>query len=420
MLQITASNPSMSLDPADRPPLTGPPPQAAASATDRTRVLVVDDHALNAEALRVSLGRIGYEVLCAEGGREALRVIGAGSPDIVLMDVLMPDLSGLEVLRHLRGMPATADLPVILISGLGETADIVEGLKLGANDYVTKPINFPVLQARLASQNALKRARDALKHTAMRLSAELQRQDDELRVARHVQRSILPQSPPDTRGLALAWCYEPATEVGGDLYDVVPLPDGRTFLFLADAMGHGVQAALVAASVKATLWAHLATADDLSNLMEQLDAAVACLFEDRFVTATACIVDPGSRRLNYIHAGHPPILVHSRDGVQPFSSGGLPLGTRAGLGYPQGTTTLEPDARILLYSDGLTEATGPDDKQLGVDGLSCRFSLIAETSPDPAALVDCLRRDLDAFRKPGPPTDDLTILAARICEPSSS
>src|SRR5581483_751451 len=129
---------------------------------------------------KANLERIGYRVLTAGGGGEALERIDRDAPDVVLMDVLMPKLSGLDVLRRLRGDQRTADLPVILVSGLGETGDIVEGLKLGANDYVTKPINMPVLQARLATHAALKRARDELKSAAAKLAAELARQADEL------------------------------------------------------------------------------------------------------------------------------------------------------------------------------------------------------------------------------------------------
>ncbi len=381
----------------------GPPP---------AKVLVVDDQEMNVTLLRRALGHHGYEIVTAEGGELALRSIEADPPDVVLMDVQMPDLSGLEVLRRLRDDPRTADLPVILVSGLGETSHIVEGLKLGANDYVTKPINLPVLQARLATQTALKLARDSLKHTAARLAHELDRQAHELRIAAHVQRSILPQGPPASSGLRAAWCYEPATEVGGDLFDVISLPGGRTFLFLADAMGHGVQAALVASTVKGTLGAHLADAEDLPGLMERLDAAVGDLFEDRFVTATACVVDPAARRIRYVNAGHPPILVRGRDRIEALRIGGLPLGVGAGMGFPEGESTLDPGSRLLLYSDGLTEALNADGAQLGIDGLCSRLAELDD--PDPDALVRSLRASLRDFQGGTPLADDLTILAGQL------
>jgi sigma-B regulation protein RsbU (phosphoserine phosphatase) len=367
---------------------------------------------MNVELLAVHLERLGYEVTTADSGRSALASVAAEPPDVILMDVLMPGMSGLEVLRQIRSVSGSADLPIILVSGLGETEDIVEGLRLGANDYITKPINLPILQARLATQTALKRARDDLTRSARLLQAELARNARQLEMARQVQRSILPQAPPCADSLAIAWCYEPATEVGGDLFDVVPLPDGRTLLFVADAMGHGVQAALVVSTVKATLAAHLAEADDLPRLLSYLDAALGRLFVDRFVTAAACVVDPSAQRLRYALAGHPPLLLAGPRGISSFEAGGLPLGTALGHGFAGGEVELSPGSLILLYSDGLCEAQRPDGSQFGLAALIDRVEGLADCSP--AEVVRTLRATLDEFRGPAPLADDLTILAARL------
>ncbi len=395
-----------------RGPIASSRPAEVSRATARTRVLVADDHPLNVELLTVHLERIGYEVIPAHSGQEALEIIDTDRPDVVLLDIMMPRVSGLDVLRRLRTRLATVDLPVILVSGLGETEDIVEGLKLGANDYVTKPINLPILQARLATQTSLKRARDTLKQTAKLLAAELDRNAEDLKVAGYVQRSILPQGPTHAHGLSTAWCYEPATEVGGDLFDVVPLPDGRTFLFLADAMGHGVQAALVVSTVKAALLAQLAKADDLPSLMTWLDMAIGELFEDRFVTAAAAIVDPRSQRMRFVLAGHPPILVLDEGKIQSLRTSGLPLGTRAGFGFEEGEIELGRHARILLFSDGLTEARDSGGVQFGIENLHRAF--LDADQHDPTAIILAIRGRLDAFLGQESLQDDMTILVARL------
>jgi serine phosphatase RsbU (regulator of sigma subunit) len=325
---------------------------------------------------------------------------------------MMPEISGLEVLRRLRLDAETADLPVILVSCLGDTRDIVEGLRLGANDYVTKPIDLPILQARLATQTALKRARDDLKRLAQRLAAELEIKAHQLRVASHVQRALLPRVPLKTETLETAWCYEPTYEVGGDLFDVIPLSGGRIFLFLADAMGHGVEAALVASTVKATLDAHLAQTGNLANLMARLNEEVGTLFDDRFVTAAACVVDPNEMTLRYAMAGHPPILVSGRSGVAQFRTTGLPLGMESRGDYQVKETPLDPGASILLYSDGLTEASNDLTEQFGTAALVEHFAGLAGSTPE--ATVLALREALEAFRGSVPLEDDLTILAARL------
>ncbi len=377
-----------------------------------TRVLVVDDHAENAALLARSLAPLGYEIDVAAGGEAALRRVAEGAPDVVLMDIVMPDLSGLEVLRRLRADPATADLPVVLVSGLGETRDIVEGLALGANDYVTKPINLPVLHARLATQSALKRTRDALLRSAAQLGAEVDRRDRDLAMAAHVQRSILPRTVPRTQGLATAWCYAPVSSVGGDLFDVMPMPGGKTLLFVADAMGHGVQAALVASTVKATLAASRNEADNLSGLLTRLDDAVAEMFDDRYVTAAACVVDPAASRVRFALAGHLPILLAGAQGVRKLQARGLPLGTAMGQGFASGEAPLESGDTLLLYSDGAIEVRGPEGRLFGVGALVSRLGELA--SEGPAEVASGLRAAIDEHRGPVPLADDLTLLAARV------
>jgi diguanylate cyclase (GGDEF)-like protein len=112
-------------------------------------ILVVDDEPVNSDLLSRRLMKRGYEVSCASGAEQAMTVIDSRTPNLVLLDVLMPKMSGLDLLAQIRRQPKTADLPVILVSALDETNDIVRGLQLGANDYVTKPVNMPVLLARI-------------------------------------------------------------------------------------------------------------------------------------------------------------------------------------------------------------------------------------------------------------------------------
>jgi phosphoserine phosphatase RsbU/P len=408
-----------------KPPTTGIPGEGdprdgvgphddrgAAGASVSARILVVDDHRPNVELLARHLDGLGYDVATADTGPRALASIAAARPDVVLLDIGMPGMSGLDVLHRLRADPTTADLPVILVSGRDATEDVVAGLKLGAHDYVTKPINMPILEARLETRTSLKRSRDRLKQTASLQAAELERTAQEMQEAIQVQRSIMPRAPLATDALAIAWSYEPIAEVGGDLFDVIPLPGGRMLLFVADAMGHGVQAALVVSTVKATLAAHLHEADDLPILMGVLDLAVGDLFDDRFVTAAACVVDPGSRTLHYAVAGHPPILVSGAGGVVALHAGGVPLGTGLAMPIEGGRIALDPGAAILLYTDGLTDAHGPSGAHFGVERLVATFA--AQAASDADALIRGLRDVLDEFRGPVPLGDDLTILAARL------
>ena len=132
-------------------------------------LLVVDDDAMNRDMLSRRLARHGYTVAVAEDGEQALKMIEGQRFDLVLLDIMMPGVSGLQVLDILRRRYSMADLPVIMATAKDESSDIVEALKLGANDYVTKPLDFPVVLARTESQLALKRAREEIQRLAARL-----------------------------------------------------------------------------------------------------------------------------------------------------------------------------------------------------------------------------------------------------------
>src|SRR5918912_3970515 len=126
--------------------------------TEAPSLLVVDDEELNREGLARHLRRHGYAVSLARGGREAIQQLGDGRFDLVLLDIMMPGMTGLAVLKFLRRVDSLIDLPIIMVTAKGESEDIVEALELGANDYVTKPIDFPVVLARIRTQLALRRA----------------------------------------------------------------------------------------------------------------------------------------------------------------------------------------------------------------------------------------------------------------------
>ena len=134
----------------------------------RGRLLVVDDIEENRDLLKRQLVRRGYEVVLADSGQNALAEIARGSFDLVLLDIMMPGMNGLETLERLRWISDRGMLPVIMVSAKGESEDIVKALEMGASDYISKPIDFPVAFARIETQLALKRADDAVRNSEAR------------------------------------------------------------------------------------------------------------------------------------------------------------------------------------------------------------------------------------------------------------
>ncbi|MEJ7638057.1 MAG: response regulator [Singulisphaera sp.] len=227
---------------------------------DPATLLVVDDDEMNRDMLSRRLRRKGYEVEVAHDGQRALEMIALRPFDLVLLDVMMPGLDGLEVLTIVRQTHAATDLPVIMATAKDKSEDVVAALGLGANDYVTKPLDFPVVLARIQTQLALRRAVEqvrALERSLAERNRELEaaneRMSRDLRAAAKVQAALLPAALPDVPGAAFAWAFRPCTELAGDGLNVVRLDDRFAGFYVLDVSGHGVAAALLSVSLARAL-----------------------------------------------------------------------------------------------------------------------------------------------------------------------
>src|SRR5438477_11005329 len=208
-------------------------------AASQATVLVVDDEELNREGLARRLERHEYAVTSARSGREAIDLLGERKFDLVLLDIMMPGMNGLEVLKSLRRVDSLIELPIIMVTAKGESEDIVEAFELGANDYVTKPLDFPVVLARIRTQLALRRAvaqvkeleakldahNQELRAAAAELAAANDRHARDLETAARVQRAFLPALPAEIPGAGFAWAFEPCGQLAGDYLNVFRLGD---------------------------------------------------------------------------------------------------------------------------------------------------------------------------------------------------
>src|SRR5262245_1843939 len=230
---------------------------------ESSSILIVDDEELNSEGLARRLQRHGYAVIVVNSGRQAIELLGERRFDLVLLDIMMPGMTGLEVLKFLRRVDSLIDLPIIMVTAKGESEDMVEALELGANDYVTKPLDFPVVLARIRTQLALRRAvsrvteleqkldarNKELEATAAKLAAANERMTGDLGVAARVQQAFLPALPPEVAGARFAWTFKPCSQLAGDFLNVFWLDDRHLGLCVLDVSSHGVAAALLSVTV---------------------------------------------------------------------------------------------------------------------------------------------------------------------------
>ncbi|MCX5659608.1 MAG: PP2C family protein-serine/threonine phosphatase [Planctomycetota bacterium] len=249
------------------------------------------------------------------------------------------------------------------------------------------------------------------------LQDALEEVERELKVVAEIQRSLLPAKMPSIPTLDLAGHYQTARQAGGDYYDFFALPEGRWGILVADVSGHGTPAAVVMAVTHSIAHAYPGPPAPPGELMKFLNRKLTgrrVVGAASFVTAFYGIYDPATRRLTYSSAGHnPPRLRLARDGqIIPLDEAQwLPLGVEAGEEYGDHARTLEPGDRLVLYTDGLTEARGAAGGMFGVEGLDAS---LAQPSPDAAGMLGRILGDLHAFTQGRSADDDMTMLCVRV------
>ncbi len=407
------------------------------------RLLVVDDDENNRDMLSRRLQRRGFDVAVAVDGPQALGAIAREAFDLVLLDIEMPGMSGFEVLRQLRKTQGAMQLPVIMATARGDRADIVEALSLGANDHVTKPLDFPVVLARVETQLSHKRAVDRIRL----LEADLRRQNEalerangrmqrSLQLAASMQRSLLPAAPSlRVPGLHFEWLYDPCDELGGDILNVCSLGPRYVGLYLLDVSGHGVPAALLSV----TLSRMLSPVANQASLVERLGpdglrptppVAVAEELNRRFQMTTEAhsqfftmfygVLDLSDRKLRYVSAGHPPAVILRASGALEFlGTESPPVGCFEDARFEEGVVALEDSDRFYLYSDGVTETMTGERELFGTERLVawCRLGRGCPLQQSLQTLA-CAMSD---FRGPAAIHDDVSALAMEVLagEPST-
>jgi sigma-B regulation protein RsbU (phosphoserine phosphatase) len=373
------------------------------SATES--ILLVDDNPTNLQVLFQTLEGVGCKLLIAKNGEMALSIAGKALPDLILLDIMMPDIDGYEVCRQLKNNPATSGIPVIFLSALGDTEDKVKGLQLGAVDYITKPFQPDEVIARVNTHL-----------TIHRLKREVESQKDqlehELEVVSEVQRKLLPKQLPVIEGFKLGVHYETSRYAGGDYYDIIDLPDNCWGILIADAEGHSAPAAVLMAMTCALFRAYPGSADNPAEVIHYLNEHLCKVAEPSFMTALYAFYNANTHTMRIARAGHPlPMVFRDSDkkAIELNCPGVYPLGIEPyEIEIPVTETRLEPGDRFLVYTDGLTERFDVEGKTYGEDRL---LKLLAtDSSHDPQGVIEVIMADVEQFAGEHPADDDQALL----------
>ena len=378
------------------------------------RILVADDDATSRRLLTRILTRAGFDCTEAPDGIEALNLLQADPPSLLLLDYDMPGMNGAEVLKRLRrdGNAAVAQIPAIMLTGHGGEESEVLCLEAGADDFVTKPINDAVLRARIDTQLRLRSMRSQLQEQNDELEAWRRNLERDLEAARLTQQSLITQKPPVLPGWEIAACYRPVIQVGGDIYGWLRMADGRTLFWIADATGHGASAALLTTLAKLLFHHGTAENNQPAEIMEAVNNDFRSIFGARsFMTAMCVALDATTGRASVVGAGHPPLLVARTGGrTESIPSSAPPLGLLERSEFIETSVDLGPGDAFFLYTDGIYGSGHEENPRLSSSRLAEMLQPLAENAQ---VLLDRVL-DRAAINDNGKvPPDDVAAIAVR-------
>jgi len=385
------------------PPRPAPEPASA-------RILLVDDDEGGLHALRAVLEPLGQRLLAVRSGEEALRQLLREEFAVILLDVRMPGLDGLETARYINARSRTRHIPIIFLTAHAEDVEqVFRAYAAGAVDYVVKPFDPDVLRSKVAVFVELQRERgERVREARARVEAEA--------IASLLQRHLLPDRLPAVPTLELAARYRPgerAAQVGGDWYDAIVLPDGRVGLAIGDVVGHGVRAATLMGELRAALRAYAVTEPERPGVALTLLNSLAARTHGNEMLATLLyvVVDADGTRARFASAGHLPPLLLSADGATRFLEHTPlpPLGVADHARFESWETELSPGETLLLYTDGLVERR---DEAIDVGLARLREAL----GTGPAELEELCSHILTRATVGAAVHDDAALLAARPLE----
>jgi len=394
-------------------------PNFTALNPKESKVLIVDDVPANLDLLRQVLKSEPYNLSVAPSGEVALKVAARATPDLILLDVMMPGMDGFETCRRLKTNPATANIPIIFITAKDEIESVVEGFQAGGVDYITKLFQSEEVQARVKTHLTIKHLQDELERAYNLLEVDNARKTEELETARMIQQGFLPASVPELPFLEIAPFQRTATEVGGDYYDFCPREDGSFVLAVGDATGHGAGASLMVSATKTALLG--IETSDLAERISRINSLLKRINSYRLLYMALTLIElehdekSGIVRAKAVGGGMPPLyLLRASGHVEELAIEGLPLGAMEMAVYQPTEFQLKNSDLLLLMSDGLPECINDNGELFGYVRLLAEIKKAGKMSPNASGVVKHLIRAIDDWSNHTPQNDDMTLVALKV------
>lgn len=372
----------------------------------KARLLVIDDEAKVRDSMVAYLENSGYHVTAADSGIKGLKILEQETIDLIVCDLRMPTLDGLDVLKQVKNK--NQNIPFIVISNIEIMNDVVEALRLGASDFLVKPIVDMVVLEHLIQRNldlVLLEKQNARYRTHLETAnRELQKNLDELRsdqlAGRQVQLKMLPE-PLKNENLEFAYTIKPSLMLSGDFLDYIPLDDNHYGFYIADVSGHGVSSAFVTVLLKNLTYRlkrnlNQGIDDDLYHPVKVLTRINQELLDThcgKHLTIVYCVLNLETLQLTYSIGAHLPMPILYSNGVAQYLEGkGMPVGLFRDAKYNEYQVQLPEKFSLSLFSDGVLELLTQPSLALKEEYL---LRLIEQEAGNHESITQVLRLNTD-------------------------
>jgi len=369
----------------------------------KTILVVEDDHAI-ARGLFENLQKEGYRVLVEKDGLKGYERAKSASPDLVILDVMLPSMDGFQICSQLKKEAFKA--PIFILTGLTQEKSRLEGLSHGADDYIGKP--FSVKELLLRIRNAVKQREGA--------SSRTQLLEEEIVKARHIQLASLPRRQPRVGGLEVYGKTIPASEVGGDYFDFLRIDRRRFGVIVADVSGKGLPAAMHVQKMQGIVQSSCRDCSGSEEVLRELQEHLhGAMDTSSFITAVVAVFSPGAHVIQLSQAGHLPVVRLRGGRIRLLKPPGVWIG-KSSVGLFNKTlcsqsVDLQPGDLFVFFSDGVIEAKNVKGIEFGLP----RFKKVLATSRlSVRRLVDRCFAEVRKFSGGQPQLDDITIVSVKV------
>lgn len=366
---------------------------------NKINILVVDDSVQCRKQLERILKAEGYSVTMINDGIEVENALNTEDFNLILLDIVMPEMDGFTVMKEICKQPKFFDIPVIFLTGNDDNESKIEAFDLGAVDYVVKPFNASEVRARVKVHL----------RNAIQTNAIIQNQAGKLKQLVDARNSILvtPESVPQARFSVL---HSAVLEAGGDFYDVVKFNEDRYIYFVADLSGHDIAASYMVPALKALLRNNLQPVYSLDDILSMMNKVLCEILEDeKYLTAFYLVVDRSDNRIFWSGAAHPPaVLIRKNGDAQLLESEGDMIGILKNARFFSSKMDVAQGDKIILFTDGLVE-TGKDSKVWAGTSIIDKFKDLEKID-----LEDIPEEVFSRFIKGRALQDDVVVLATEV------